>query len=131
MAYSFLQRCDIYHGPNLLETQTEYGQLANFLMDTSLTQSDKASLSGLIGTNYANITYSDVLTNSGVITISEAPDISGQIITGNYRNLIGINAQMNTPGDRRRGSPVSVALASGISIAVPYTFSLPLLFGVI
>ena len=50
-AYSFFQRMDIYNNSNLLETINEYGQLCNFLMDTSLTQSDKAGLSTLIGTN--------------------------------------------------------------------------------
>jgi hypothetical protein len=130
-AYSFLQRLDIYHGSNLLETCSEWGQLQNFLIDTSLTQSDKAGLSTLIGTNHANISYSNVLTNSGVIDASSKSDISGQILTGNYRNFIGINAQVQTPGDRSGFSLASVALASGISTAIPYTFSLPLLSGVI
>ena len=44
-AYSFFQRFDIYHSSNMVETQNEYGQLCNFLLDTSLTQSDKAGLS--------------------------------------------------------------------------------------
>jgi len=126
-AYSFLNRLDIFHGSNACEQISEYGQLCNFLMDTSLTQSDKAGLSTLIGTNHANISYTNVLTNSGVIAASGTSDISGQILTGNYRNFIGINAQVQTPGDRSGFSPASVALASGISTAVPYTFSLPLL----
>ena len=32
-AYSFFQRLDIYNSSNLLETISEYGQLANFLID--------------------------------------------------------------------------------------------------
>ena len=50
-AYSFIQRLDIYNSSNLLETVNEYGQLANFLIDTQLTQSDKAGLSCMIGSN--------------------------------------------------------------------------------
>ena len=50
-AYSFIQRLDVYNSSNLLETISEYGQLANLLIDTSLTQSDKAGLSSMIGTN--------------------------------------------------------------------------------
>jgi hypothetical protein len=50
-AYSFFQRVDTYHSSNLLESINEYGQIANMILDTSLTQSDKAGLSSLIGTN--------------------------------------------------------------------------------
>jgi len=53
-AYSFIQRLDVYNSSNLLETINEYGQLCNFMIDTSLTQSDKAGLSTLIGSNPLN-----------------------------------------------------------------------------
>jgi len=54
-AYSFLQRLDVYNGSNLLEQISNYGDLCNALIDTSLTMSDKASLSALIGTNDKNV----------------------------------------------------------------------------
>ena len=107
-AYSFIQRMDIYHSSNLLETVNEYGQLANFLMDTSLTISDKAGLSTLLGTNPYSI---------------QANTIAPAINTGIY--------PLSVPGDRSGLSCASVAVAAGIGTAIPYTFSLPLLSGVI
>lgn len=105
-AYSFIQRCDIYNSSNLLETINEYGQLGNLLIDTSLTQSDKAGLSAMIGSNpfttsLVNITA--LSTNYGFPSLQIAGDRSG------------LNIATNT------------TLASSI----PYTFSLPLLSGVI
>jgi hypothetical protein len=117
-AYSFWQRCDIYHSSNLLETQNEYGQLANFLIDTSLTQSDKAGLSTLIGTNQNTTSYSSMTA-------------SAAILAGTATTFTSVNTTTQIPGDRSGFSPASVAIASGISTAVPYTFSLPLLSGII
>jgi len=114
-AYSFFQRLDIYHASNLLESINEYGQLANFLIDTSLTQSDKAGLSTLIGCNGVHNMVTSV--NVGAPTANSA-------LNGNITVL-----QM--PGDRSGQSVTSVTIASGISTAIPYTFSLPLLSGVI
>ena len=109
-AYSFLQRCDIYHGSNLLETVNEYGQLSNFLIDTSLTQSDKAGLSPLIGTNYSQSVITT--TNAGVFVASTIiPSVTTQV-----------------PGDR---SGQSCAANTDINAAIPYTFSLPLLSGIV
>lgn len=117
-AYSFLQRCDIYHGSNLLETQNEYGQLANFLMDTSLTQSDKAGLSTLIGTNALATNYISLTTNTAGTYTQNA------VVTGNPVTL-------QIPGDRSGFSPASVLSTAGIGTAIPYSFSLPLLSGII
>ena len=104
-AYSFFQRMDLYHSSNLLETINEYGQLANFLIDTSLTQSDKAGLSPLIGSNpYFNSVN------------SAAPAVASAV------------ASTQVPGDR---SGLVVASATALSAGIPYTFSLPLLSGVI
>ena len=108
-AYSFIQRLDIYHSSNLLESTNEYGQLANFLLDTSLTQSDKAGLSTLIGTNNLN-------------TMVSSPAAYAQY---------GANIAVQTPGDRSGQSLSAVIVGNGISTAVPYTFSLPILSGVI
>jgi len=108
-AYSFIQRCDIYHSSNLLETINEYGQLANFLIDTSLTQSDKAGLSALIGSNDQTI-YSSVLAA--------------------YAQY-GVVTPLRVPGDRSGQSFASVTTAAGIGTAIPYTFSLPMLSGII
>jgi hypothetical protein len=99
-AYSFFQRLDIYHASNLLESINEYGQLANFLIDTSLTQSDKAGLSTLIGCNGVHNMVTSV--NVGAPTANSA-------LNGNITVL-----QM--PGDRSGQSVTSVTISSGISI---------------
>lgn len=101
-AYSFFQRLDVYNSSNLLETINEYGQLSNMLIDTSLTQSDKAGLSALIGSNNNLVSLPTALnTNSTIIQV---------------------------PGDR---SGLSLATTNNISTANLYTFSLPVLSGVI
>ena len=108
-AYSFFQRCDTYHSSNLLEQINEYGQLSNFIIDTSLTKSDKEGLSAMIGTNHvSNI----------------------QQLGATYTQY-GSNVAVQTPGDRSGISLASVATASGISTAIPYTFSLPFFNGVV
>ena len=106
-AYSFFQRLDIYNSSNLIETINEYGQLCNFLVDTSLTQSDKAGLSTILGTNPTNV-----------------------IMLGatNVANSLTVNTQV--AGDRSGLAVASNTLAN-ISTAIPYTFCLPLLSGVI
>lgn len=106
-AYSFIQRMDIYHSSNLLETVNEYGQLANFLIDTSLTQSDKAGLSPLFGTNFSQT----ILSPGASATTAATAFVTNQI-----------------PGDR---SGQSCAAKTDINTAIPYTFSLPLLSGVV
>lgn len=101
-AYSFWQRLDVYNSSNLLETINEYGQLANTLIDTSLTQSDKAGLSSLIGCN--NLTS----------VISAAAGTASTIL--------------QTPGDR---SGLQLATNTSVVLSNPYTFCLPVLSGVI
>jgi hypothetical protein len=108
-AYNFIQRLDIYNSSNLLETINEYGQLANFLLDTSLTQSDKAGLSPMIGSNA--FTY----TNS---------------VNAVYAQFMNTQS-VQVPGDRSGQSVASVAIATGINTAIPYTFCLPVLSGVV
>ena len=117
-AYSFIQRCDIYHSSNLLETINEYGQLANFLIDTSLTQSDKAGLSTLIGTN-GLINAVSILTSSAAINAGAATTFPAPISFTQFG------------GDRTGQACASVATAAGIGTAIPYTFSLPMLSGII
>ena len=109
-AYSFFQRCDIYHSSNLLETINEYGQLANFLLDTSLTASDKAGLSPLIGSNadtiFANLIAPAI--NTAIVPLRQAGDRSGQTFPS-----------------------VNLGAPALISTGIPYTFCLPMLSGVI
>ena len=50
-AYSFISRLDVYNGSNLLETISQYGALCNTILDVTLTESDKAGLSCMIGCN--------------------------------------------------------------------------------
>jgi len=107
-AYSFFQRLDIYHSSNLLETQNEYGQLCNFLLDTSLSQSDKAGLSGMIGSNpYTN-------------------NVMSPAAYAQYGSVVSTQV----PGDRS-GLCVATNLLNALGTALPYTFCLPLLSGVV
>ena len=117
-AYSFIQRMDIYNSSNLLETINEYGQLANFLMDTSLTQSDKAGLSTLIGTN---------ATTSNTILVNTTPTA----VFAQNQVVSALSSNLQTAGDRSGLSCAAVIVGNGIGTAIPYTFSLPLLSGVI
>ena len=89
-----------------METTNEYGQLCNFLLDTSLTQSDKAGLSPLIGTNW----------NSTILTAGAS-----------YANNANC-PQIQVPGDR---SGISFITDTAYSTTTPYTFCLPLLSGVV
>ena len=107
-AYSFIQRLDIYNSSNLLETINEYGQLANFLIDTSLTQSDKAGIASMIGCNNLN-----TLIFAGAPAATTAYTLA------------------QVAGDRSGMSMASVAGVATISTAIPYTFTLPILSGVI
>ncbi len=105
-AYSFFQRLDIYNSSNLCETINEYGQLCNFLIDTSLAQSDKAGLSPMIGTNALN-------------TFLNNPAAYAQY---------GVTTPVQVAGDR---SGMSLASTTSLSTAIPYTFCVPLLSGVV
>jgi hypothetical protein len=53
-AYSFVNQMTTYHGGNLLEFINEYGQLANYLLDNTLSKSQKAGLSSMILCNPQN-----------------------------------------------------------------------------
>jgi len=108
-AYSFIQRLDVYNSSNLLETINEYGQLCNFLIDTSLTQSDKAGLSAMIGCN------------PNTVSISTQAAYAQNNAT----------QEMIRAGDRSGMPLASVLAGNGISTAIPYTFTLPLLSGVV
>eukprot|EP01041_Mallomonas_annulata_P015937 gene15937-33554_t len=90
------------------ETQNEYGQLCNFLLDTSLAQSDKAGLSGMIGSNPYN-----TMVNGGAFVAN------------------GIMQNTQVAGDRSGLAVASVTTAAGLNAAIPYTFCLPLLSGVV
>lgn len=105
-AYGFIQKCDTWNGANLLESINEYGQLANFLIDTSLTQSDKAGLSTMIGTNSTN--YYE----------------SAQPTYTQY----GVQTQTQQSGDR---SGMQLASTTSINTSIPYNFCLPLLNGIV
>jgi len=111
-AYSFFQRLDIYNSSNLIETQNEYGQLCNFMIDTSLTQSDKAGLSTILGTNAFTTSF------------YTAPAAFAAKAVNNLSNS-------QVAGDRSGLAVASVAVAAGIGTGIPYTFSLPLLSGVV
>ena len=108
-AYSFIQRLDVLHASNVLEQINEYGQIANLLLDTQLTMSDKSGLSSMLGTNPFNITTQEL---------------------GAFSQF-GTVVPLQTPGDRS-GLPIdAVAVGTGYSGSRPYTFTLPLLSGVV
>ena len=114
-AYSFFQRLDIYNSSNLLETINEYGQLANFLIDTSLTQSDKAGLSTMIGSN-------------NILNVN-TPISAAQFVAAAAIAPVGIEVQR--PGDRSGQGLAAGANAGGFNACIPYTFCLPVMSGVV
>jgi hypothetical protein len=111
-AYSFFQRLDIYHSSNLLEQISEYGQLANMLLDVQLSQSEKAGLSAMIGSNSA--TYTRITTNTNGTYAQNA--------------TVVLNSPWVAPGDR---SGQSIAGATTFDAAPSYSFCLPVLSGII
>ena len=108
-AYSFFNRLDVYHSSNLLEQISEYGQLANFLIDTQLTQSEKAGMGAMIGANSTSYTY---IPGANVVATT----------------AIIIEPSFCSPGDR---SGQGIATATTLAGAIPYTFCLPVLSGVV
>ena len=103
-AYSFFSRLDVYNGSNLLETIGQYGGLCNTIIDATLTESDKAGLSSMIGCNSLNT-----------------------IVSGGAAGTICTNPQV--PGDRS-GCLLS-GVTGAINTALPITFCLPLMSGII
>ena len=106
-AYSFIQRCTIYNSSNILEDINEYGQLANFLLDTALTKSDKAGLSPILGTNPIDQLY---ITNG---------------TPAQYSPVVN-----SFPAGDRSGLFLSSTTIANINTSTPYTFCLPLLSGI-
>jgi hypothetical protein len=105
-AYSFIQRLDVYQGSNQLETIGQYGELCNYLLDQQLSQADKAGLSAMLGTNpysYSVNTGATYAQYGGVVNVVSAGDRSG----------------------------LPVASTTAIAGSVPYTFTLPVLSGVV
>ena len=109
----------------MVETQNQYGQFCNFLLDTSLTQSDKEGLSSMLGTNPYNVSSTMI------------PAIVQTVIhtgggTVNAVAAVPVNSvTTQVAGDRSGLVVVAVAAAAGIGTAIPYTFCLPLLSGIV
>jgi len=95
----------------LLETINNYGDLANMLIDTSLTQSDKAGIATLIGSN-AYTTIYNVGSSGGAYAAGAA----------------GTNTIVSIAGDR---NGMSLSTTTAIANSPAYTFSLPILSGVV
>ena len=121
-AYSFFLRQDIYHAGTLLETQNEVGQLANFLLDNTLSSSQKAGLSSMIGCNPHSVYSTNVAIAATQYAanpyayIPGTPSTTGVLLT-------------QSPGDR---SGLSLATGNASFAAAPvYNFSLPIISGVI
>jgi hypothetical protein len=115
-AYSFFNRLDIYHSSNLLEQISEYGQLANMLLDTQLTQSEKAGMSSMIGSNA--FTYTPNITAAAVQASAAAASTTALVTS----------SPLTVPGDR---SGQGIASATTLAAAIPYSFCLPVLSGVV
>lgn len=109
-AYSFFSRLDIYNGSNLLETIGQYGALCNTILDATLTESDKAGLSCMIGCNPLMSIYNPANANLAAYGASNA---------------------CQTMGDRSGLMLNSVATVDGINAALPQTFCLPMMSGII
>jgi hypothetical protein len=109
-AYSFIQRLDVFNGSNPLESINQYGQLANYLIDQQLSQADKAGLAQMIGCNSTAVNFN----NAGGAPADKS-----------------IVSNLYTPGDRSGMQVTSVTIASGINTAIPYTFTLPILSGIV
>ena len=108
-AYSFFSRLDCYNGSNLLETISQYGSLCNTILDATLTESDKAGLSCMLGTN-TNTTI--VSTGAAYVQYNEPTPVQ---MSGD-RSGLGLN---------------SVTVAAGINTAIAQCFCLPLMSGVV
>jgi hypothetical protein len=119
-AYSFIQRLDIYNSSNLLETINEYGQLANFLIDTQLAQSDKAGLSAMIGSN-------NIENIQSFLPVGVTIPASGVTTAA----IPATSLEVQRAGDRSGMGMASVVNSASISTAIPYTFCLPVLSGVV
>ena len=108
-AYSFFSRFDCYNGSNLLETISAYGALCNTILDATLTTSDKAGLSCMIGTN---------------------PNPMNLCSAAAYVQYTG-TTPVQIPGDRSGIGLNSVTIAAGINTAQAFCFCLPLMSGVV
>jgi hypothetical protein len=139
-AYSFFQRQDIYHSSNLLESQNEVGQLANFLIDHSLSASQKAGLSTMIGSN-PHYTYSSANTIPSISQTQVTAGIGANTLTYTYNPysyvsgtpLAGGGATSGvfltqSPGDR---SGLSIATNQTFATSPVYNFTLPIISGVV
>ena len=109
-AYSYFSRLDIYNGSNLLETIGQYGALCNTILDATLTESDKAGLSCMIGSN-------------PLITIINPTNAA----LGAY----GASNACQSMGDRSGLMLNAAAIAGGLGAALPQTFCLPLMSGIV
>jgi hypothetical protein len=110
-ANSFIAQQYVYNGGNQLEFINQYGQLANYLIDNTMSKSQKAGMAGMIGANsYTNLAC--VATNAAV---SYGGSASTSIIN-------------QIEGDR---SGMSLAGTTTIGTSPCYTFTLPILSGII
>ena len=95
----------------MLEFIIQYGQLANFLLDSTLSRSQKAGLSALIGTNpYTNLIVA--ATNASV----------------SYGGSTATSGVVSMEGDR---SGLSLATTTAIATSPVYNFCLPIFSGIV
>ena len=88
-AYSFINQQYIYNGGTQLEFINQYGQLANYLIDNTMSKSQKAGMSSMIGCNAYN--------NLVVTTAGAAAATTGGVVTYGGGITSGIT---QTEGDR-------------------------------
>ena len=111
-AYSFFSRLDVYNGSNLLETISQYGALCNTILDATLTESDKAGLSCMIGSNPLTTCINPNAAAYAAGTATQTKTVQ-------------------TPGDRSGLMLSAVVNTAALSTAIPFTFCLPLMSGVV
>jgi len=111
-AYNLIQKIDVYNGSNLIEPINEYGQLCNKFIDMSVSQSEKAAMSAMIGSNpYTVFDYSSVMVNNA---------------SGNLTGIDTTGYNVCMAGDR---SGLAIETTTALSTSPAYTFCLPLLSG--
>jgi hypothetical protein len=100
------------HGGQSLEFINQYGQLTNFLLDYTLSRSQKAGLSAMIGANpYTNVVVNEL--SAGVV---------------NYGGTSTTAGVCQTDGDR---TGLSIATTTAIATSPVYNFCLPIMSGII
>ena len=114
-AYSLFQILSTNQGSTNLEYINQYGQLCNYIIDNTMSKSQKAGMSSMIGCN----AYNNMLSAPAN---AAAPAYGGSAAAGMI---------YQTEGDRSGQSIATGTTVLGLNAAPIYNFCLPLMSGVI